>query len=130
MPLPGVDHEETCRPGGGEHSSQRSDDGTQQADVVAERLAEPTGLDEVALHVDHDQRDPLGVEAERSGLGSDGERLRIDGHRAAPNVVASITASAVATHPNTPPCMVTMCSAARWLPGSVAPVQSERTRHS
>ena len=35
-----------------------------------------------------------------------------------------------ATQPNTPPCMVTMCSAAAWLPGSVAPVQSDRIRHS
>jgi hypothetical protein len=32
--------------------------------------------------------------------------------------------------PNTPPCMVTIFSAAWWLPGSVAPVQSVSSRHS
>ena len=45
-------------------------------------------------------------------------------------VVASMTDVESDTQPNTPPCMVTMCSAAAWLPGSVAPVQSDRIRHS
>ena len=36
----------------------------------------------------------------------------------------------VATAPKTPPCIVTMCRAASWLAGSVAPVQSDRIRHS
>ena len=41
-----------------------------------------------------------------------------------------MTAVEVATAPNTPPCMVTMRSAASWLAGSVAPQQSARIRHS
>ena len=45
-------------------------------------------------------------------------------------VVASMTDVDSDTQPNTPPCMVTMCSAAAWLAGSVAPVQSDRIRHS
>jgi hypothetical protein len=35
-----------------------------------------------------------------------------------------------ATAPKTPPCMVTMWRAARWLAWSVAPEQSDRSRHS
>ncbi len=34
------------------------------------------------------------------------------------------------TAPKTPPCIVTILSAASWLPRSVAPQQSARTRHS
>ena len=45
-------------------------------------------------------------------------------------VVAAMTDVESATQPKTPPCMVTMCSAASWLAGSVAPVQSDRIRHS
>ena len=36
----------------------------------------------------------------------------------------------MATAPKTPPCIVTIFSAASWLAGSVAPVQSLRIRHS
>ena len=43
---------------------------------------------------------------------------------------AASTAALVATAPKTPPCMRTMRSAASWLAGSVAAVQSDRTRHS
>ena len=39
------------------------------AKIVAERLAEAAGLDEIALHVDDDERDMFGVERE-------GERAR------------------------------------------------------
>ena len=34
------------------------------------------------------------------------------------------------TAPNTPPCILTILSAARWLPWSVAPQQSSSSRHS
>ena len=34
------------------------------------------------------------------------------------------------TAPNTPPCILIMCSAAAWLPASVAPQQSDSSRHS
>ena len=36
----------------------------------------------------------------------------------------------VAWAPNTPPCIVTIFSAASWLPRSVAAVQSDSSRHS
>src|SRR5690242_1537627 len=54
------------------------------------------------------------------------ERRGADGVHA----TASITAAELATAPNTPPCISTILSAARWLPMSVAPVQSSRIRHS
>ena len=44
--------------------------------------------------------------------------------------IAAMKASLVATAPKTPPCIFTMSSAARWFSCLVAPVQSERTRHS
>ena len=43
---------------------------------------------------------------------------------------AASTDALVATAPNTPPCMSTIRSAASWLAGSVAAVQSDSTRHS
>ncbi len=49
-------------------------------------------------------------------------------HAAAPS--ASSTACDEETAPNTPPCIVTIRSAASWLARSVAPVQSSRIRHS
>ena len=107
-----------------QHLLERGDDGLQVADVVAERLAEAARLDEVALHVDDHQRGGGGVERERVRLGGNG------GHERFSQVVASMTDVESDTQPNTPPCMVTMCSAAAWLPGSVAPVQSDRIRHS
>ena len=54
--LPGVDDQHPGRAGGGEQLLQRRDDGGQLGDVVAEGLAEAAGQQEVALHVDHDQR--------------------------------------------------------------------------
>ena len=42
----------------------------------------------------------------------------------------SMTLSASATAPKTPPCMHTLLSVAWWLPRSVAPVPSRRMRHS
>jgi hypothetical protein len=47
-------------------------------------------------------------------------------------VDASVASKAcdVACAPNTPPCMVIIFSAARWLPWSVAAVQSDSSRHS
>ena len=124
VPLPRVDHGEAHRPGGLQHLLERGDDGLQVADVVAERLAEAARLDEVALHVDDHQRGGGGVERERVRLCRNGV------HDASSQVVASMTDVESDTQPNTPPCMVTMCSAAAWLPGSVAPVQSDRIRHS
>ena len=61
-----------------------------------------------------------------NGYGSAGNGV----HDGFSQVVASMTDVESDTQPNTPPCMVTMCSAAAWLAGSVAPVQSDRIRHS
>ena len=53
-----------------EHRLQRLNRGLEQADVVAERLAEAARLEEIALHVD---------DHERRALKRDGERLRLGG---------------------------------------------------
>jgi len=58
--------------GGVEHAPARPDHVLQRRDVVAERLAEPTRLDEVALHVDDDQRRRAWIEL---------ELVRFSGHR-------------------------------------------------
>ena len=55
--------------------ARRLDDRCEQRHVVAERGAESARLDEVALHVDHDQRGAAGRQLE-------GERSRVDGERA------------------------------------------------
>src|SRR5882762_8270124 len=52
------------------------------------------------------------------------------GYECGSHAIASISALDVDTAPNTPPCIVTIFSAARWLPRSVAPVQSDKMRHS
>ena len=44
----------------------------QQRDVVPQRLAETARLEEVALHVDHDDRRACRVDLQRPGLGVDG----------------------------------------------------------
>ena len=49
----------------------RRNDRLQQADVVAETRAEAARLDEVALHVDDDERGRLALEAEGERLGGD-----------------------------------------------------------
>ena len=45
-------------------------------------------------------------------------------------VMALMKAAESLTAPKTPPCILIMLRAARWLPWSVAPVQSESRRHS
>ena len=55
---------------------------------------------------------------------------RVDRHRRAHAPSAASTSAEEATAPNTPPCIVTIFSAASWFAGSVAPVQSLRIRHS
>src|SRR5262249_41050164 len=59
------------------------------------------------------------------------------GHRAAPHAPSASRAASAAsrsaelvTAPNTPFCIVTILTAASWLPRSVAPQQSARSRHS
>ena len=52
----GVDDEHSGGSGGLEDAPRRLNGTSQQRDVVAERLAESTRIDEVALHVDDQQR--------------------------------------------------------------------------
>ena len=50
---------------------KRRDRGLEQADVVAERLAEAAGLEKVALHVDDEKRRALERDGKRLRLGGD-----------------------------------------------------------
>ena len=56
MALAGVDDEQSGLTRGQEHPLGRWDRRAQQRDVVTERLAESARVDEVALHVDDQQR--------------------------------------------------------------------------
>ena len=65
MSLAGVDDEHSLLAGlGSSTRSGRFDRRQQQRGVVAELLAEAARQDEVALHVDDDQRRGLGIEVE------------------------------------------------------------------
>ena len=66
--LAGVDHQDPRGAGGGERGRAGLDRPAQLADVVAERLAEAAGLEEVALHVDDDQGGAAGIEGDRGWL--------------------------------------------------------------
>src|SRR5580700_11822125 len=46
------------------------------------------------------------------------------------HAMALMNSRETATAPKTPPCILTMLIAARWLPASVAPVQSDKSKHS
>ena len=61
-----VDDEEIGGARGVEHRLGRRDRALEQRDIVAERFAEAARLEEVALHVDDEQRRPRQVE--RHGL--------------------------------------------------------------
>src|SRR4051812_2952292 len=108
MTFAGVDDRQPGRAPRRHQGRQRLDRPTQLGHVVAEALAEAARQQEVALHVDDDQRRGVEVEGERT-------RLRVDGRHQ--DSMAATTSSEVATQPKTPPCMVTMCRAAAWLPG-------------
>ena len=53
------------------------DGGAQQRDVVAQRLAEAARLEEVALHVDDDDRGAIRLDRDRLRLGVDDQRLHV-----------------------------------------------------
>ena len=67
----GVDHGHAGGAAGVHQAAQGGHDRLQAGDVVAERGAETAGLDEVALHVDHDQGELAGLPGERERLGRD-----------------------------------------------------------
>jgi hypothetical protein len=64
VPLTGMDDEHVGGSAGLEDAPGGLDDCAQQRNVVAERFAETTRIDEVALHVDDDQRRRARLERE------------------------------------------------------------------
>src|SRR5258707_4603349 len=96
--------------------------------VLAQQRVEGAGLDADRDIVERGQR------AEMLGKADQLQRRRtlvgnMDGADHTHDM-ASMMAAELPTAPNTPPCISTLLSAARWLPLSVAPVQSSRIRHS
>jgi hypothetical protein len=67
----GVDDRQAGGTEGVHEPAQGGHDRLQAGDIVAERVAEAAGLDEVALHVDEDQGKPAGLPGERERLGHD-----------------------------------------------------------
>ena len=67
--LAGMDDPHARRPKGRQHGSDRRDGVTQERHVVTQSGAEAAGLQEIALHVDNDQRGPGGDEREIIGPG-------------------------------------------------------------
>ena len=67
----GVDHRQPGGPPRGEQRLVRLDGAAELRDVVAEHLAEAARLEEIALHVDDEQRALRGDELERIRLGGD-----------------------------------------------------------
>jgi hypothetical protein len=63
-----VDHRHPRLAEAGDETANRRNDRAEAGDVVAEALAEAAGLDEIALHVDHDQRCLRGIERELERL--------------------------------------------------------------
>ncbi len=76
MPFPRVKHWQAERSPSGQQTAVGLDGPAELRHVVAEHLAEPAGLEEIALHVDDDERAMLGREVERIRLGCDLHRLR------------------------------------------------------
>ena len=85
------------------------------------RLSQTARLDEIALHVDDDAAPWSRLEGVVVGFGFQGQAQACSSGR--PGAVAAISDAESATQPKTPPCIVTIFSAAEWLPGSVAPVR-------
>ncbi len=99
MPFPGVDDGPALRAEQGYQSGHGRHDRLEAGDVVAKGVAEAAGLDEIALHVDDDQRHLAGREGEGKGLGVDGDHLCLR-HRQCPAMARPIevrSASAAGT---------------------------------
>ena len=71
MALAGVDHGPALLPGQVDQRRDGRHDGFEQRDIIAEGMAEAAGLNEIALHVDHDERRMTRVEPVRIGVGRD-----------------------------------------------------------
>ena len=72
MAFAGMDDEDAGAARGCEHLRARRHGCLETRDVIAERRAEAAGLQEVALHVDDDERHPAGIDRERSRICCDG----------------------------------------------------------
>jgi len=70
--LAGVDHQKAGGARGFEHRLAGRDRGGKQRHVIAERFPKAARLEEIALHVDDDERGAREVERHRLGLSSDG----------------------------------------------------------
>ena len=77
MSLAGVDDQHVGCSRSVEHGLAGRDRAAKQRDVVAERLPEAARLEEVALHVDDDQRGARQIERDRLGLRLDGRAQAI-----------------------------------------------------
>ena len=64
----GVDHQQARGAGGIEHRTDRRDRGAEPRHVIAERLAEAARLQEIALHVDDDERGAAEIDHDRLRL--------------------------------------------------------------
>jgi hypothetical protein len=67
----GMDHQHVDGARRREHRLAGRDRAREQRDIVAERLAEAARLEEIALHVDDDQRGAGQIERHCLGLGLD-----------------------------------------------------------
>ena len=66
--FPRMDDEDTGAPRSRQHVRARSDSRLEPGHVVAERGAEPAGLQKIPLHVDNKQRRPAGFDRNRRRL--------------------------------------------------------------
>ena len=78
----GVDDQQAVAARRIEHARHGATGALEQRHVVAERLAEPAGLEKVALHVDDEERGLRPVEVNRRGLG--GQTIAHKRHRSRP----------------------------------------------
>ena len=72
VPFAGVDHQQAGGARGLEHGAARRDRAAEQRHVVAERFPEAARLEEIALHVDDDERGAGQVERDRFRFSLDG----------------------------------------------------------
>ena len=111
MAFAGVHHRQALGAPGREQLSIGLDGPAQLRHIVAEHLAEAARLEKIALHVDDQQR---------AGRRGELERIRFRVRRSVSwsfgHDIALMNACESATAPNTPPCILIILSAARWLP--------------
>ena len=78
MAFAGMDDQEAKVPRGGEHRLTRRDGGLQPRHVIAQRGSKPAGLEEIALHVDDDERCAVELDGQRCRLGFEGHARHPD----------------------------------------------------